>query len=502
MPDAPEADIIANEFQEGVITTIPLDRLMLSTLNVRQTERAADVDSLAEDIAARGLKQNLVVVPAHFVSGEATDDQRTTMTTGPGGTGPWVNRFEVIAGGRRFQAMQMLVQQDRLSSTFPVPCMVEFRDEAAETSLSENLHRVAMNPADEFEAFRIIVEQAKQKGPAEDPIAYCAKRFGVTVKHVQGRLRLASLAPEILAALRHNEIGVESAKAYAGVENHALQLKVFEAQKKSNWQAHSPAAVRGALRDKTLSVNDGMVKFVGVDAYLTAGGRIEIEMFMGSEGQERLVDIKLLEKLAGETAEPLVAPQAKKDGFQSGLLAHGVSHSARWPKAPDGMQRYQGYYHAKPPTKAQLKKSVAVYAIAHDGGGLEKIGHFHTPPAAEPREERDWEAERAASVRQWRVDTKAAQMAVYDFGKFTGTALEGRAFWPAYQPRLVEDDPQDEDFAFVAIQIRVPKASIEAHRIEAERLIDEEAIPMHEVNHPGTVHMPAALRGSGARQHG
>lgn len=470
-PADPYADVT-----EGAITTIPLDRLMLSTLNVRQTERAADVESLAEDIAARGLKQNLVVIPAHFASGEATEDQRTTMTTGPGGTGPWVNRFEVIAGGRRFQAMQLLVQQERLSATFPVPCMIEYRDAASETSLSENLHRVAMNPADEFEAFRVIVDQARKNGSAEDPIAYCAKRFGVTVKHVQGRLRLASLAPEILTALRHNEIGIESAKAYAGVEDHDLQRKVFQEQgKKGVWKPHDPQTVRSALRGETVSLKDPRMIFVGLNAYSAAGGRTEAEMFMGTDGEERATDVKLLDKLAKEKAEPLVAPQAKKDGFKEGLLAPGVGNGARWPKAPAGMDRHYPYYESKAPTKAHLKKCVAVYAIAHDGIGIQKLGYYQPAPVRQPHEERDWEAERLARAREAAIESRAARMAVYDIGKFTGTPLDGHAFWPAYQPRLVDEDPNDADFAFVAVQIRVPKASINGHRAEAERLIDEEA---------------------------
>jgi len=472
-PDAPEADY--SDVIEGVITTIPLDRLMLSTLNVRQTERAADVDSLAEDIAARGLKQNLVVVPAHFVSGEPAAEQMAGEPLASGGKDVWRGRFEVIAGGRRFQAMKLLVDQERLSSTFPVPCMVEYRDAAAETSLSENLHRVAMNPADEFEAFRVIVEQARKTGADPDPIAYCARRFGVTVKHVQGRLRLAALAPEILEALRSNEIGLDSAKAYAGVEDHELQLKVFAQQSKSSWQKHNPAAVRGALRDVTLSANDGLVKFVGIDAYRAAGGRVETEMFMGTEGQERVVDVKLVEKLAKERAEPLVAPMAKKEGFKSGLLASGVGRASRWPKAPDGMDRYYSYYESKPPTKAELKKCVAVYAVAEDGAGIERQGHYRPTPTRDPQQDRDWEAERAAGARERAIKRRAAQMAVYDLGKFTGTPLEGKAFWPARHIDPVEADDTDENFALVAVLIRVPKAGIENHLAEAERLIDEEA---------------------------
>jgi ParB family chromosome partitioning protein len=445
---------------------------MLSTLNVRQTERAADVDSLAEDIAARGLKQNLVVVPAHYTSGEASEAQRQSCKPAPGGTGPWVGRFEVIAGGRRFQALQLLVRQGRLSATLPVPCMIECRDAASETSLSENLHRVAMNPADEFDAYRVIVNQAKRNGSDPDPIAYCAKRFGVAVKHVNGRLRLASLAPEILEALRANAIGVESAKAYASVEDHALQLKVFEAQKKSTWQPHAPAQVKNGLRGETLSVNDPIVKFVGIDDYTTAGGRTEVEMFMGTDAQERVIDVKLLEKMAWEKAEPMVAPAAKADGFKSGIFARGVASYAKTPKEPDGMERVPSW--GEQPTKAQRKKCIGVYAIASSGTVLDHIATFKPARPRKDEPARDWEAERAEQQRQFGIERRAAQLAVYELGKFAGTPFEGHAFWPAAVARPVAVEIDDEAHAMVAVLVRVPVDRINANREEAERLIAEE----------------------------
>ncbi|HKT85600.1 MAG TPA: ParB/Srx family N-terminal domain-containing protein [Novosphingobium sp.] len=402
-----------------MIETIPLDRLMLSSLNVRRTERDADIAALAENIAARGLKQNLVVIPAHFMTGESQSSKQ-------GGKG-WEGMYEVIAGGRRFQAMSLLVETDRLPADHPVPCMVEQREEASETSLSENLHRVAMNPADELDAFRAIVDDARERRPEEDAVAYCARRFGVAVKHVQGRLRLASLAPEVLEA----------------------------------------------LRGETLSLNDGMAKFVGLEAYLEAGGRIEVEMFMGADGEQRIADIKLLEKLAWEKAEPMVPPAAKADGFKAGLLAKGVGTSARWPAVPEGMERL-AYWHDQP-TKAQTKKCVGVYAIASTGAVLDQIGMFRPIEQKAPAQERDWDAERRERQREWAIERKAAQLAVYQFGQFTGTPFEGHAFWPSYQVRPVEADPADENFAMVAVLVRVPMADINARRAEAERIVDEEA---------------------------
>lgn len=440
------------------IQTLPLFCLTLSSLNVRRTERDADVAALAEDIAACGLKQNLVVIPAHYSTAETEDN--------------FGDKFEVITGGRRYQALRLLADAGRIEPDHPVPVLVEARDAAQQTSLSENLHRVAMNPADEFEAFAAIVTQQRLELGEAEAVAYTAKRFGVTVRHVEQRLRLAALAPEILDALRTGTITLDSAKAYAGSTDHALQLKVFAEQAKSNWKPHVASVVRDALRQRSLSLNDRLVKFVGLDAYRAAGGRTETDLFMGTEGEERLLDVKLLEDLAKGKAEPLVAPRAKKDGFASGLLA--APGSDKWPPAPQGTERFIRYYQDKDPTKAELKKRVAVYGIGDDG--LDLLGHFHTPKPAQPREERDWAAERAARHREHQIELRAAHMAVgpVNSGHLKGTALEGRAFWPLGHCAAVEQDA-DEAFVLVALQIRVPAADVEAQMATATLLVDEEA---------------------------
>jgi ParB family chromosome partitioning protein len=439
------------------ITTLPLFALTLSRLNVRQTERDADVASLAEDIAARGLKQNLVVIPAHFSTAETEEN--------------FGNKFEVIAGGRRYQAMQLLVDQGRLPHDHPVPVLVETRDDASETSLSENLHRVAMNPADEFAAFDTVVQQQLKLGSDhEAAVLYTSRRFGVSVRHVEGRLRLASLAPEILDALRDGTIGLESAKAYAGSADHDLQRKVFAAQAKSNWKPHDPATVRQNLRGETFPLGHPLMKFVGLDAYRAGGGRTEVEMFMGSEGEERGLDMKLLEKLAKAQAEPLVAPQAKSDGYKSGLLAtSGYGYTARLPKAPEGMVRHERYYGEL--AKTAKKKAIGVYAIRQDGTGIEHVATFKTEPKEKPGAVRDWDAEHRARQRQWEIEKRAARLAV---GSMAGTPLEGRAFWPEYNVNPVASDRDDDNHSLVAILIRVPTAEIEAKMAEAEKALAEQ----------------------------
>lgn len=439
------------------VLPIALDRLILSRLNVRRTERDADIAALAEDIAARGLKQNLVVTPAHYSTGEGTSDTNVD----------WAYQLEVVAGGRRLQALQLLAAAGRIPADHPVPCLLDPREQARETSLSENLHRVAMNPADEFDAFATIVEQ---NGGGEAAIELCARRFGATTKHVEGRLRLATLAPEILEALRAGNIGLESAKAYAGTTDQALQVKVFKAQAKSGWKPHDPATVRQGVRGDTISLGDSRLKFVGLQAYRAAGGRTEVEMFMGSDGEERALDGKLLDRLAKEKAEPLVGPAAKRDGFKAGLLAAGVGQSARWPKPPTGFERQNHW--EQTPTKAQLKKSIAVYAILYDGSGIDRIGHFRPERQQQDRGYKAETAEeRAAAQRARAIDVIAAQMAV---PKFTGTPLERRAYWPAGQGRWINEVEQRADGTLmVAVLVQVPAADRDAQREAAAARWDE-----------------------------
>lgn len=65
--------------------------------------------------------------------------------------------FEVPAGGRRYQALALLVKQKRLAKTTPVPCVVRepsISILAEDDSPAENTQRVALHPLDQFRAFR------------------------------------------------------------------------------------------------------------------------------------------------------------------------------------------------------------------------------------------------------------------------------------------------------------------------------------------------------------
>lgn len=458
-PAESSTDVVANDTANSGLTTLPLFSLVLSDLNVRTTDRAADIAALADDIAARGLKQNLVVVPAHFSTCETED---------------YGNKFEVVAGGRRLQALQLLASDGRLPHDHPVPVMVDQRDQARETSLSENLHRVAMNPADEFEAFNQIVGLHRS---GED-LRRCALRFGVTERHVEGRLRLAALHPDILAALRENAIGVESAKAYALTTDQDLQLKVFAAQAKTGWKTHDPRTVRDALRGKTAPLTDTRLIYVGQVAYRAAGGRIEMEMFMGSDGDERLIDVSLLEKLCAEKANSELPALIASGGWSDAMFAQGTNYSVRQPKAPKGMVKPYEYnrQEAEDYTAEERAESVAIFCIASDGVCLAFWGRFKPEVVTGDSDGsrspnvyvQETPEQREARAREDGIALWAARFAI---GPFAGTPLEGRAFYPVHVWNIRAID-EEEEGALVAIQIRVNQTDIDAARDRATEHYD------------------------------
>jgi ParB family chromosome partitioning protein len=104
--------------------------------------------------------------------------------------------------------LKALVEEKKLAADHEIACLVIDGGAAAarEASLAENFQRLAMNPADECVAFARLVEE----GADVDGIA---RRFGLTRRFVEGRLRLSALAPVLFEALGAGVIGLDVAKA-------------------------------------------------------------------------------------------------------------------------------------------------------------------------------------------------------------------------------------------------------------------------------------------------
>lgn len=269
---APQAKIVLSQSQD-----IQFNKLILSQANVRKVKAGVSVEELAEDIARRGLLQGLSVRPVLDADGAAT------------------GMYEIPAGGRRYRALQLLVNQKRMAKTQAVPCLVRTDGLAEEDSLAENVQRVALHPLDQFRAFQALREQ----GLGDDDIA---ARFFVSTAVIKQRLKLASVSPKLLELYADDAMTLEQLMAFTVTDDHARQERVWEGLVRS--YNKEPYYIRRQLTEGAVCGSDKRAQFVGIDAYEAAGGIVTRDLFEDDEGgwlqDPALLDRLVVEKLQRE----------------------------------------------------------------------------------------------------------------------------------------------------------------------------------------------------------
>jgi len=263
---------------------ISIDKLALSTrFQARKTPGQMPLTELADSIDAQGLLQNLVVTKAK---------KRGT--------------YEVTAGGRRLQAMQILVKDGRWKSDAKVWAKLVENDQALEASITENIQREAIHPADEFEAFSLLIEQGST-------VETIAARFGVTPAAVRRRLRLASVAPDLIEFYRKGDMTLDALMAFTVTEDQDAQLAVWASLE--HYYTKEAGDIRRRLTQESVTAINPMARYIGLDAYHDAGGRSFTDLFANDD--ERgiyLQDVNLLEQLTIQKLNAIAA-EIDKEGW-------------------------------------------------------------------------------------------------------------------------------------------------------------------------------------------
>lgn len=280
-----------------MIQTVKLAKLVLSDINVRT--RGEDlIEQFAADISARGILQNLVV----------------TSVKKPRGS------YGVIAGSRRFRALKMLAERGEINEAeydVPVLILTGGNDELSEASLAENFHHLNMSPADECRAFQHCLGQGGD-------IDAVAKRFGITRRFVEGRLRLANLAEPIFEALKSGEMTLDMAKAYASTESHERQLMVWKSYGANSYYT-SADTIRRVIANESMKSTDPIARLVGEEAYVAAGGFVDRDLF--SDNGDRWTNPEIAQTLAAAKMEA----EAKRIGEERGLAwIRPVASNSTW----------------------------------------------------------------------------------------------------------------------------------------------------------------------------
>ena len=104
-----------------------------------------------------------------------------------------------------------------------------------------------------------------------------ASRFGVEESLVLKRMKLARVAPQLLEEYRSEGMTLECLMAFTVTDDHRRQLKVFKSLQ--DWQKDDPSAIRAALTEKMVEAGSKLARFVGLDAYVAAGGSTRADLF-------------------------------------------------------------------------------------------------------------------------------------------------------------------------------------------------------------------------------
>lgn len=204
--------------------------------------------------------------------------------------GSETGKFEIPAGGRRFQALSLLMKQKRLAKTAPISCIVRGAKSpilAEDDPLAENMQCAALHPLDQFRAFVAL----REKGQSDEEIAAA---FFVTPQEVKQRLKLAAVAPALLDLYAEDEMTLEQLMAFTVNPDHERQVQLWEAIR-SFWNKEH-YLIRRMLTETSVRASDRRAFFVGVEAYEDAGCTMLHDLFE-SDNSGWLVGPALLDRL-------------------------------------------------------------------------------------------------------------------------------------------------------------------------------------------------------------
>jgi ParB family chromosome partitioning protein len=172
---------------------VPLDAIAPNPRQPRQSFDDDAIGDLAESIRELGILQPLLV-----------------RDLGHG-------RYELVAGERRLRA-------SRLAGLERVPVMTVETDDrgSLERALVENLHREDLNPIEEAEGYRQLLDEANL---TQEELGQRLGRSRVTITNA---LRLLSLPPPVQKLLVEGRLSAAHGRALLGLQDNPFQLRLAQ----------------------------------------------------------------------------------------------------------------------------------------------------------------------------------------------------------------------------------------------------------------------------------
>lgn len=189
-------DVAVKEHVQTSVQTLPVEYLQRGKYQPRKDIDPERLQELAESIKAQGIVQPIIVREVGY------------------------NRYEIIAGERRWRAGQLAGLAD-------VPVVVKDIDDrsAMAIALIENIQREDLNPLEESEAFRRLLEEFDLTHQQ------IAEAVGRSRSAVTNLLRLNELDPIVKGFVSRRQLGMGHARALLSLGREkqiALATKIAE----------------------------------------------------------------------------------------------------------------------------------------------------------------------------------------------------------------------------------------------------------------------------------
>lgn len=388
------------------------------------------------------------------------------------------DHYDIYAGGRRLSRTHSNIEKGVLPKDFQVPVMVvPNAADAISMSLAENFFQLAMNPADACTAFRTIIDKEKKT------VADIAKRFSLTVRFVEGRLRLANLATPVFEALAKGEITLDIAKAYAKTSDPVRQAAVFESLA-GTYYANNVAEIERQVSAGSYNGGHPKALLVGRDAYLAAGGTIDRDLYSNAES-ELWTNRELLDQLADEALAEAAEAIREREGFAEvrAIAATHVPYTATM-----GLRRIDGVL--APLTEEQEARQQAIKVEIDEIEEAASDSHEYSDEQLERIDELEEELG-ALQDRQatYEPEQKARALAYVVIGE-DGQPVVEETLFVATSDEEDEDidseaDEADGDGADDTDAAEAPrKASLSQKLVDRLALMRTELVALHVANDP------------------
>ena len=248
---------------------VSISSLVRNKYQPRKKFDEVSLEELTNSIRERGIIQPIIVRPS--------SDEK--------------DKFEIIAGERRWQAAQY-------AGLHQVPVIVINVDnlKSLEFAIVENVQRKDLNPIEEAEGYKRLIDEFSYD---QDKVS---KFIGKSRAHISNCLRLLSLPHEIIELVIEEKLSQGHAKILVGLDNAILLAKKIIAKKLSVRQTENLVRILKSSSVKhpnrkdpnIVSLEEELTDKIGMRVFVkhkkNNSGTISLE-YKGADQLDRLVTI-------------------------------------------------------------------------------------------------------------------------------------------------------------------------------------------------------------------